>query len=823
LTAVITGLVVLILALPLALGGAWLAALGGQWAYLLLGIALAASAVLLMQRRRGALGVFALALACATAWSLWEAGTDVWALVPRVALLAVLALWLLTPWVARALPIERSGSLQVLHNGQRRERSRLMLALVLLVVCGVAALCWLRDPVRIDGALSIRPAEALPPAIPGPPPPADDWVAYGGNNMGQRYSALADITPQTVQRLRRAWTFQTGDRRTADDPTETTFQVTPLKVGSLLYLCTPSSKVFALDAATGREVWRYDPQVPREAVTPATQHKTCRGVGYHDAAAVATSAAAAATGVAGAASAAATGPAPPATPPPNTLNAEAGCQRRVLLATIDARLVALDAATGKPCATFGDRGTVDLKQQMPNLQPGSYMQTSPPLVTRELVIVGGAINDNVTIDNPSGVVRAFEVKTGRLVWAWHASQPERTEPPAPGALFPAGGPNMWSVASADEALGLVYLPMANRSPDLLGMDRSATVERYTSAVLALELATGRERWVFQTVRHDLWDRDVPAQPTLMDLTIGARRVPALLAPTKQGDIFVLDRRSGEPLVAVHERSVPTQGVAGEVPAPQQPGSALSFLPPPLRAADMWGATPLDQLWCRLQFQRLRYAGPYTPPTEQVSLVYPGNTGVFNWGGVAVDPVRELLVGSPVRLAFTHRLVPRTDPSAPLVTGDGREPFNENYGGRYAFDMGPFTSPLGLPCQAPPWGLLVGADLRSGKTVWQRRNGTVRDSLPALLPLPLPMGVPSLGGPLLTAGGVVFYSGTLDQFLRAYDARTGQLLWQQRLPFGGQATPMSYRVGGRQMVVVAAGGHGSLGTKTGDAVVAFVLE
>jgi len=255
----------------------------------------------------------------------------------------------------------------------------------------------------------------------------------------------------------------------------------------------------------------------------------------------------------------------------------------------------------------------------------------------------------------------------------------------------------------------------------------------------------------------------------------------------------------------------------------QPQSSLSFMPPPLREADMWGATPWDQLLCRIRFRALRYDGPWTPPSTERSLVYPGNTGVFNWGGVAVDPVREVLLASPVRLAFTHKLVPRTAPNARLVTeGKDAEPWNENFGGAYAFEMGPFTSPLGLPCQQPPWGLLAATDLRTGEHAWRVRNGTPRDHTP-IVPLAFDMGVPGLGGPLVTAGGVMFYSGTLDNYLRAYDVTTGRKLWQARLPAGGQATPMTYRAGGRQMVVVAAGGHGSFGTTQGDAVVAFTLD
>lgn len=792
-SAVLTGWLLALLALPLLGGGVWLAMLGGSWGYIVLGLALLIAGVLLARRRVKALWVYALLMLGALAWALWEAGIDRWALVPRGAFLAVVGLWLLTPWIARALVASRDDAVlgaPTASSAPRWRAPRIALGAVMLLVVAVTIGSLLRDAVESHLPLPRADAHAGPaPEIAGPPPAGDDWPAYGGSAYGQRYSSLTDITPQTIERLKPAWTFHTGDRKGEGDPNETTFELTPLKIGDLLYLCTPHSIAIALDAATGQERWRFDPQVTTGVTR---QHLTCRGLAYHEAKA---------------------GPAAPDEP----------CARRIFLPTIDARLIALDAATGERCAGFADNGELKLAVNMPNLRPGAYMLTSPPAVTRDLVIVGAAINDNEKMENPSGVIRAFDVRTGRLVWNWDPLKPEATAPLPEGQQYSAGGPNMWSVASVDEILGMIYLPIANRSPDLLGNERGPDVERVTSSVVALDLVTGRMRWVFQTVHHDLWDRDVPSQPTLVDLTIDGERVPALVAPTKQGDLFVLDRRTGEPLLPVGEVEAPPSPMPDATAAPEQPQSSLSFMPPPLREADMWGATPWDQLICRIRFRSMRYDGPWTPPSTERSLVYPGNTGVFNWGGVAVDPVREVLLASPVRLAFTHKLVPRTDPNARLVSeGEDAEPWNENFGGRYAFEMGPFTSPLGIPCQEPPWGLLAGTDLRTGEHAWLQRNGTVRDSMP-LLPIPFGLGVPSLGGPLVTAGGVMFYSGTLDNYLRAYDVTTGRKLWQARLPAGGQATPMTYRAGGKQMVVVAAGGHGSFGTTLGDAVVAFVLD
>ena len=460
---------------------------------------------------------------------------------------------------------------------------------------------------------------------------------------------------------------------------------------------------------------------------------------------------------------------------------------------------------------------------MPNDKPGYYMQTSPPVVARGLVIVGGSINDNESVDNPSGAIRAYDVQSGRLVWNWDAGNPDSTAPLAAGDHYVAGAPNSWSVMSVDEQLGMIYVPLGNKSPDQLDARRSADIERFSSAIVALDLPTGKLRWVFQTVRHDLWDRDIPAQPVVIDLQSNGAVVPALVAPTKQGDVYVLDRRTGSPILPVHDVPTAPSDVPGETAAASQPVSALSLTPPLLREADMWGATPWDQLACRIEFRSMGYSGPYTPPATRRTLVYPGNLGVFNWGSVAVDPQRQIMIGSPAHLAFTYQLIERHAPDADLVSAGKPEHWNENYGARYAVKIGPFLSPLKLPCQAPPWGLLVGVDLRTGKVAWQHRDGTVRDQMPAFAPIPFPMGVASLGGPLVTAGGIAFYSGTMDDYLRAYDVTTGRKVWQARLPAGGQATPMTYRAGGRQMVVVAAGGHGSFGTRIGDAVLAYSLE
>ncbi|WP_456315929.1 outer membrane protein assembly factor BamB family protein [Plastoroseomonas hellenica] len=504
----------------------------------------------------------------------------------------------------------------------------------------------------------------------------------------------------------------------------------------------------------------------------------------------------------------------------------AECPRKLFMPTADGRLIALDPQTGGVCTGFGENGQINLWANMPHVAPGGYYSTSPVVVTRDLVIIGGTVLDNVSTREPSGVIRAFDVNTGALVWNWDSGNPEQTAPLPPGQTYTPNSPNSWSISSVDEALGMLYVPLGNQPPDQWGGRRSDVVERFSSAVVALDLRTGRVRWVFQTVHHDLWDYDVPAQPSLIDLTVDGRRVPALVQPTKQGELYVLNRETGAPILPVTEVAAPQGAAPGDRTAPTQPVSRLSYEPPLLTGAEMWGATILDQLACRIALRRLRYEGRYTPPSLQGSLIYPGNFGVFNWGGIAVDPERQVAFTTPTYLAFVSRLVPRQDDTTLYVQGGNRPAgslpaLGENFGAPFAVQLHPFTSVLGLPCQEPPWGYVAGADLTTGAIAWRHPNGTTRDASP--VPLPFAMGVPNLGGPVMTAGGVAFLSGTIDDYVRAYDVTHGREIWRSRLPAGGQATPMTY-LGrdGRQYLVVVAGGHGSLGTRAGDHVIAYAL-
>lgn len=775
----LTAILFVLIGLALALPGVKLVWLGGSPAYLLIGLGLAFTAHCLLHQPRYALIVYAALLAGTVVWALWEVGPDWYQLAPRGWLLVLMGLWLIG--LDRFRPVAGEAPRA---NGWSTGAAWLA---VVLLACGTVALgSILRDPKDVSGTLR---ADTVNPSPAGGADVADeDWRLYGRGSYGQRYSPLDQITPANIGSLTEVWRYQTGDVRRPEDVTETTYQVTPLKAGDNLYLCTPHNVAIAVSAATGREIWRHD---AKSGMEPDRQHQTCRGVTYWE--------------------------------NPAAAEGEA-CAARIYMPTADARVVALDAASGEPCASFGEGGEISLLPGMPYQPPGYYYSTSPPVAVDGKLIIGGAVNDNFSVNSPSGVIRAYDLLTGQLIWNWDSGNPDDTAPIdiASGETYTTNSPNSWSVFSYDDVLGLVYIPLGNKVPDQLGTGRSAATEAHSSSVVALDIRTGRRVWVFQTVHHDLWDMDVPAQPVLIDLDMPQGRVPALVQPTKQGDIYVLNRRTGEPLLPVGERAAPAGAIAGEWTAPTQPVSALSFEPPKLREADMWGISLFDQLACRIEFHTLNYEGRYTPPSIEGSIVHPGNFGVFNWGSIAVDPVRQVMFGMPTYLPFTVRLVPASEiPPEGEDEKASEQGLNRNEGADFGVFMGPFLGPLGVPCSAPPWGYVAGADLRSGEIVWMHRNGTVRDMTP--LPLPFETGVPGIGGPIITAGGVAFLGATVDNYLRGYELTTGEEIWRARLPAGGQATPLSYALDGRQYVVMVAGGHGSVGTKAGDYVIAYALQ
>jgi quinoprotein glucose dehydrogenase len=621
--------------------------------------------------------------------------------------------------------------------------------------------------------------------------PLAEWRDYAGDKGGLHYSPLTQITADNVADLEPAWVFHHGDISDGSDgTTRTSFNATPLVVEDGLYFCTGFNRVFALDAESGEQRWVFDPQQRLDHIE-GPYPRTCRGVAYWES---------------------------------DDPGERGPCRERILTGTLDSQLIALDAHSGRPCADFGQAGRVALREGVGEAPPWEYYPTSPPLVLGDVVVIGALVADNLRRDAPAGVVRAFDVRSGALVWAWDPVPPG-WRLPAPGQGGPrytAGTPNVWAIPSGDPERGLVFVPMGNASPDYFSGLRQG-LDHYSSSLVALDAATGAVVWSFQTVHHDVWDYDLAPQPALWDFPRDGERVPVVVQATKMGLVFVLDRRTGEPLFPVEERPVPARDVPGETVTPTQPFP--THIPPlhpqRLDPDDAWGFTRWDREACREKIAGLRSEGIFTPPSLKGSIHYPGSAGGANWGGVAIDPLAGVMYVNTMRVPSVVTLVPRAEYEK-LDPGDYGYP-NELYpmeGTPYGVKRGPLLSPLGAPCNPPPWGVMTAVDLVSGEILWESVLGSTRDQAP--FPLWLEFGSPNLGGSLVTAGGVVFVGATTDKFLRGYDTRDGRLVWKQRLPYTASATPMTYRLrpGGRQYLVVAAGGHGW--SQPGDAVMAFAL-
>ena len=623
--------------------------------------------------------------------------------------------------------------------------------------------------------------------------PDTDWPQYGNDPGGTRYSSLADIGADNVQCLEQVWKYRTGDLPGSREqhPSHLASEVTPVLVRDRLILCTPYNRVIALAPASGEEIWSFDPHLPLGPRFSGANQLVCRGVATWS----------------------------------GTSAGGGQCVYRVFTATNDARLIALDTDTGALCNDFGEAGTVDLTMGVGTLEwRGEYQVTSPPVVVRDLVLVGSAVADNVRTDAPSGVVRAYDARSGELRWAWDLRPPGFVPTPenTSQAGFALATPNVWAPMSVDPERGLVFVPTGNPAPDFFRGDTQ--LDFYGSSVVALHADTGEVVWRFQTVHHDLWDYDVPAQPTLFTLRRDGREIPALVQATKMGMLFILHRETGEPLFPVEERPVPQAGVPGERLAETQP---FPLLPAPLvrhnlSPSQAWGLTPWDGRACRKQLESLRFEGIYTPPTLEGTLVVPGNAGGSNWGGVAVDEGRQLLVANTQDLPWSVQLIPRNEIEELDYTSTPGEDAEVSpmRGTPYQLRRQLVTSPLGIPCSPPPWGELAGVDLSTGEISWQVPLGSLRDLAP--IPLPIEIGTPNLGGPLATGSGLVFIGAAFDRYLRAFDGSTGRELWRGRLPFAPQATPMTYRIDDRQFVVIAAMGYGRAGVPVGDALIAFAL-
>jgi membrane-bound PQQ-dependent dehydrogenase (glucose/quinate/shikimate family) len=788
--------------------GGILLSLGGDFYFLLIGLALAATAALLVMRSPLASTVFAVTVVYTIVWAFLEAGLDFLALLPRLDGWIILGLWFLAPWHRAAM---KEGEKRPLYVGGRWPGFASLAAALLLAVAGF------QGYTVTEGT---KNTVATGPAV-------TDWQHYGGLPGGQRFAAIDQINVGNVAKLEKAWEFRTG---VAFD-----FKQTPQMANGLVYICTAGNTLIAVDSDTGEERWRHDTQtnVPGGLANGSTFARTCRGVGYHEA--------------------------------PATYAGE--CAKRIVTGTVDARLIAVDALTGRRCESFGFGGEVNLVSGLGYAPLGNFMVTSTPLIAGDKIVVGGWVTDNQQTGNPSGVLRAYDAVTGAFAWAWDMGNPGYQGLPDEGGEYTRGTPNVWSNTAYDPELNLVYAPTGNSSPDYFDGDlRSKEAEENASAIVAIDAATGQRRWVYQTVHRDIWDYDVPSQPVLVDVRKNGEGelIPAIAGPTKRGEIFLLDRRTGVPIYETPELQVPQNPEVGEVVTATQPFSPLPHFREDRVEKDMWGLTPLDLLHCRIEFKKMRYEGLFTPPmrggggygqaedTWGGTFQYPGNAGGFNWGSVSVDADNGLLVGAPMLMG--NRIVLRSledraamqkanadrraaaaaarddhaGPAAPPAGGPGgpggrqqspeakahAERFDQNRV-LYRGDTAPFMSewrlplpffnaPTDLPCFEPPFSQIGVIDLNTNKLMWKRPIGSLKDSGPFGIPLGLgtQVGTPVQAGNMTTRGGLIFHGGAMDATLRAFDLRTGDVKWESALPASAHATPMSY-VGknGKQYVLI----------------------
>jgi quinate dehydrogenase (quinone) len=787
----IAALGVLVFGLLYLLGGGYLATLGGSWYFLLAGLGMTVAAIALFKSRLLGAWLFAAVMVLSVIWALADAGLNFWPQISRLFALGVLSLV-----VALAYPTLRRAN--GLKGGKAGYGVGALLAVA--VVAGAAGMFVPHASVAPSGdgpgMTKVAPANAQ-----------KDWAHYGNDEGGSRFAALDQINRDNVANLVPAWTYHTGDvaisnGNGAED------QTTPLQIGDKVFVCTPHNNIIALDADTGKELWK------NEINAQAAVWQRCRGLAYFDASS-------------------AVSPASEGNTPVKTVSVAPGanCQRRLLTNTIDARLIAVDADTGEFCQGFGNNGQVDLKAGLGNVPDAYYQLSSAPLMAGTTVVVGGRVADNVQTDMPGGVIRGFDVVTGEMRWAFDPGNPEDKQAPTGDNTYVRSTPNSWAPMSYDPKMNTVFLPMGSSSTDIYGVERTALNHRYGASILALNATTGEEKWVYQTVRNDLWDFDLPMQPTLMDFPKpDGSSVPAVVIGTKAGQIYVLDRATGQPLTAVQDVPVKGSDIPGEPYAKTQP---LSVGMPQIGAqrlteSDMWGATPFDQMLCRISFKKMRYEGLYTAPGTDVSLSFPGSLGGMNWGSLSTDPVHGFIFVNDMRLGLWVQMVPQqkdakaSSGGEALNTGMGAVPLK---GTPYAVNKNRFLSIAGIPCQAPPFGTLTAIDMKTQKVAWQVPVGTVEDTGPlgVKMNLPLPIGMPTLGGTLSTQGGLVFIAGTQDYYLRAFNSATGEEAWKARLPVGSQGGPMTFvsPKTGKQYVVITAGGARQSPDR-GDYVIAYAL-
>ncbi len=714
--------------------GVELALVGGTPYYTIAALLMTASAFQLLRLKRSGFYLFATTLLVTLGWATYEAGTEFWLVGSRIWIVGLISLWLCLPINRR--PLWPDGITPLFKDR-------------LVQVCALASVGVL---VAMTVNLLDDPILDIPDQSYGSPQNEDAWSAYGGNTAGTRYAPHDQINLSNVNQLEKAWQADTG--RVGQ------FSATPIQIDDALYLCTSQNVVLALDADTGEERWRFDPE---NDTPPWGILGNCRGVTYYHI--------------------------------PERQKDEL-CAERIFTATTDSRLIAIDKTTGQACSEFGGEGQISLLAGMGEVLEFHYLVTSPPTMASGALVVGGLVLDNQQTEDASGVVRGYDPRTGSLLWAWDIGREGQTEVPPEGGHYTRGTPNVWSLTSADDDLGLVYVPTGNATPDYFGGHRTEIMDKFASSVVAIDARTGLTRWHFQTAHHDIWDYDVPSQPTLVDLTIDGARRKAVIVPTKRAEVFVLDRETGEPIFEVTERSVAQSNLDNERSSPTQPFSTgmPSFAYPTIGERDMFGITPFDQMACRIAFRGLRWEGTMTPPAVEGALLYPGPAGGMNWGSVAVDEERQLMVVNSMHLAYTVHMIPREEDRP--TSEDGGFAGGYGIGGPqrgtpYAARVNMFVSPANIPCLRPPYGEIAVVDLTTRQTVWRRGAGFWN------------LGFPHTGGSVITKGGLIFNAGIADGAFRAIDALTGQVVWEESLQVPSQATPMTYTspTTGRQYVLM----------------------
>lgn len=753
-------------------GGIYLLFLGGSAYYAIVGALFLVSGWLCWQGKISGVRLFLLVFVGTIIWAIWEVGFSFWPLVPR----------LVGPLVLAAVALMLVPKFPQCGGRPANATPYFSAGIVLLVAFFgyLAAMFYPHGVIQNDVKITYGNVSEATQAA------GNNWVAWGKTGHGTRYAEIDQINLKNINDLEVAWTAHSGVIANQDDFMQD--QTAPLYVDGTLYHCAPNAQITALNGSTGAIKWKFDPK----AKSP--DWKRCRSIAYFDP------------------------------------GAGDSCGPRIVETTFDARLIAVKASDGKPCETFGENGTVDLWLGMGDADPDFLTNSSGPVIAKGKIILGGRVTDNVTEGEPSGVIRAYDAKTGQIAWVWDMGQPALKGLPGPGQHYTKGTPNAWSLLSFDEKLGLVYVPLGNATPDIYGGQRRKFDDEYNSSVVALNIDNGDVVWKFQTTHHDLWDYDLPSQPILADISDGkGGTVPSLIQLTKRSQIFVLDRRTGKPIKRVEEKTVPKSDgtIQREYYSETQPYSVEmpAIGAEALTEKRMWGATLFDQLACRILFHKYRFHGDFTTPSTQWSIVWPGPQGGPNYGSAAVDEKRGILVMAELRFPLVQRLVKRGEEEKGLKYTGENGYFFPMSGTPYIMERKGFMSPLMIPCLEPNWGAYSGIDLASGKLIWQQPAGTSQDlAIGTFKPgIAFNVGMPPLGGAAVTKSGIAFAGGYQDYYLRAYETETGNEIWKSRLPTGTQTFPITY-VGedGRQYVVISASGARHNPSDWSDLIIAYAL-